>query len=70
MANTLTHVTVRLLIASFMVFASSPLWAQAEQEEASVAPESGAWVGLLFVIVLFGAVCAGCFVSPKRTHQD
>ena len=60
----------RLLIASFMVFVSSPLWAQAEQEDATAAPDSGAWIGLLIAIVLFVALCVGCLYSPKRTHQD
>lgn len=70
MASKLYAVTARLLIASFLVLAASPVWAQAEQESATAAPETGRWKALIFVIVFFVAITIGCFMNPKRTHQD
>lgn len=70
MAVKLYFVTARLLIASFVVLAASPVWAQAEQDAATPAPEASRWKALLFAVVFFVAIAIGCFKNPKRSHQD
>lgn len=70
MAKKLTVVTARVFCASLMVLAALPVLGQAEQEQATPAPEAGRWVGLVIVLVLFAGVCLGCFTTPKRSHQD
>ena len=70
MRSKLYAVTVRMICASFLVLAATPVWAQAEQQAIEPAEESGHVVGLLIAIVLFIALCIGCFMTPKRTHQD
>ncbi|MFN3168003.1 MAG: hypothetical protein ACE37H_13165 [Phycisphaeraceae bacterium] len=69
--KTLTAVTARLVIASFLMMGSAmPVLAQVEEEAADAAPESGAWKAFALAIFFGLAIGVGCFMSPKRTHQD
>lgn len=73
MTSKLMTVTARVSYASFVVLAAiaaTPVWAQAEQRDLTPAPETGRWVGLLVAIFLFAGLCIGCYMTPKRTHQD
>ena len=63
-------VTVRVLLASFMVFVAMPTLAQIGQEPVEEAPESASWMAFLLAIFFGIAVAVGCLMSPKRTHQD
>jgi len=71
MRKTFTAVTARLAIASFLLMSSAmPVLAQVEEETAEAAPESGAWKAFALAIFFGLAIGVGCFMSPKRTHQD
>lgn len=63
------HVTGRLVSASLLLICASPAWAQAT-EQVQDAPEGKPWVALVLAIFLGFAVCIGCFMTPRRTHQD
>ncbi len=69
-ATGIATVTARLTAASFLLLAPAlPAAAQA-QEETGSAPESGAWQALALAIFFGIAIGIGCFMSPKRSHQD
>jgi drug/metabolite transporter (DMT)-like permease len=71
MRKTFTAVTARLAIASFLLMSSAmPVLAQVEEEAAEAAPESGAWKAFALAIFFGLAIGVGCFMSPKRSHQD
>ena len=70
MLSRLTAVTARFTTASFLLLAPAlPAAAQA-QEETGSAPEAGAWKALALAIFFGIAIGIGCFMSPKRSHQD
>ena len=56
--------------ASFFLMVGLPVLAQGQQEAAKAAPEAGSWKALSIAIVLGIAIGVGCFMSPKRSHQD
>ena len=67
----LTEVTVRVVIASFlMMMLAMPTFAQIGSESVEKAPESGSWKAFVLAIFFGIAVAIGCLMSPKRTHQD
>ena len=73
MPSKLIPVTARIVSASLMmlvVMAAPAVMAQAEQEAITPAEETGRWVGLLLTVFLLIALCIGCYMTPKRTHQD
>lgn len=70
MASKLLDVIARFVYASLVVLITGPAFGQYEQEDATAAPESGAWIAMVIVIILFVGVCAGCLTSPKRSHLD
>lgn len=70
MLKRLTHVTARLTAASLLLTAAIPVMAQVEEAVAPAATESGAWKALVLAIFFGLAIGVGCFMSPKRSHQD
>lgn len=70
MLKRLTTVTAWLGIASFLLIAALPVIAQVEEESGAAAPEAGTWKALALAIFFGIAIGVGCFMSPKRTHQD
>lgn len=71
MFNRLTAVTLRLAAASFLLMMSAmPALAQVKEETVDAAKDNGAWKALAMAILFGLAVCVGCFMSPKRGHQD
>lgn len=66
----LSLVTARLFAASLLLLPSMSVWAQAEQQVATPAPETGRWVGVIIAVFFLIATAIGSFMTPKRTHLD
>ncbi len=70
MLKRLAHVTGRLALASLLLTVALPVLAQVEDVALESAPEAGTWKALALAIFFGIAIGIGCFMSPKRTHQD
>jgi len=70
MLKKLSHVTGRLVVASFIMMMSLPALGQIGREPIESAPESGSWMAFVLAIFFGIAVAIGCLMTPRRSHQD
>lgn len=78
MLKLINRVTARIAASSFLLMlALWPALAKAQEEAVKTvdnsptpADEQSSWLAFLLAILLFAAICVGCFMTPKRTHQD
>lgn len=69
MLRRLVKVTARLALPSLLVLMALPSFGQVIPPAEPAPPFSG-WIGILMGIVFAVGICIGCFMTPKRTHQD
>lgn len=70
MTKPLARVTVRVMLASFVVLSALPTLGQIGQEQVEPAPESASWLAFVLALLFGVLVAIGCLMSPKRSHQD